>query len=240
MQKLFVENIDGEKIFLDEEQSRHISKSLRMRQGDMITVCDGNKNDYGCIIEQITKEGVTLKICYKQASESEPSVRVSLYQGVPKGDKTEDIIQKCVELGIYEITPVLTKRSVSRPDEKQAAKKQVRYNKIALEAAQQSGRGIIPRVHKMTDLKAAVRDCDADLKIIFYEGGGVPLSHIINDNIKSIAFFIGPEGGFEKEEVELVVQSGATAATLGKRILRTQTAPVAALSAVMLLTGNLE
>ena len=91
----------------------------------------------------------------------------------------------------------------------------------------------------MTDLKAAVRDCDADLKIIFYEGGGVPLSHIINDNIKSIAFFIGPEGGFEKEEVELVVQSGATAATLGKRILRTQTAPVAALSDVMLLTSNL-
>ena len=78
MQKLFVENIGGEKIFLDEEQSRHICKSLRMRQGDMITVCDGNKNDYGCIIEQITKEGVTLKICYKQASESEPSIRVSV------------------------------------------------------------------------------------------------------------------------------------------------------------------
>ena len=103
MQKLFVENIDGEKIFLDEEQSRHISKSLRMRQGDMITVCDGNKNDYGCIIEEITRDGVTLKVCYKQASESEPSIRVSLFQGVPKGDKTEEAFTVLSRLRCCEI-----------------------------------------------------------------------------------------------------------------------------------------
>lgn len=240
MQKLFIENVDGGTIILNEEQSRHIAKSLRMRQGDMITVCDGNETDYGCIIDEITKAQVILKVCYKQASQSEPDVKVSLYQGVPKGDKTEDIIQKCVELGVHEITPVLTKRSVSRPDAKQAEKKQIRYNKIALEAAQQSGRGIVPRVHKMTAFKDAVEGCNADLKIIFYEGGGEPLKSIINKDIKSIAVFIGPEGGFEKEEVDAVLSSGGISATLGKRILRTQTAPVAALSAIMLLTGNLE
>lgn len=241
MQKLFTD-YDGvsDKIYLDEEQSRHIAKSLRMKKGDMITVCTGDGNDYGCMIDEISKDGVVLSVCYRQASDSEPNIKVSLYQGVPKGDKFEDIIQKCTELGVYEIIPVLTKRCVSRPQEKQAEKKRQRYNKIALEAAQQSGRGIVPKVKKMTDLKTAVNECRADLKIIFYEGGGEPLVKIVKKGVKSAAVFIGPEGGFEKDEVELLTENSAVAATLGKRILRTQTAPVAALSAIMLLTGNLE
>lgn len=240
MQKLFVNYINGEKISLDEEQSRHIAKSLRMRVGDMLTVCDGAGSDYGCMIEEITKDTVTLCVCCKQASDTEPSLRVSLYQGVPKSDKMEDIIQKCVELGIYEITPVLTKRSVSRPDEKQAKKKQARYNKIALEAAQQSGRGIVPSVNEMVSFKNAVAQCDADLKIIFYEGGGESLKALLTQDVKTVAMFIGPEGGFEKDEVEAVIAAGGVNATLGKRILRTQTAPVAALSAMMMLSGNME
>lgn len=240
MQKLFVDNVDGEKLILNEEQSRHLAKSLRMRKGDMIMVSDGSAKDYGCMIEEITKDTVTLTVCYEQANETEPSIKVSLYQGVPKGDKMEDIIQKCVELGIYEITPVLTKRSVSRPDEKQAKKKQVRYSKIALEAAQQSGRGIVPNINVMQSFKLAVQNCDADLKIVFYEGGGKSLKSLLNDDIKSIAIFIGPEGGFEKEEVDAVLENGGINATLGKRILRTQTAPVAALSAIMTLTGNMD
>lgn len=240
MQKLFVDYIGGEKITLNEEQSRHIAKSLRMRTGDMLTLCDGQGVDYGCMIEEITKDAVTLTVCYKQASDTEPTIKVSLYQGVPKSDKMEDIIQKCVELGIYEITPVLTKRSVSRPDEKQAKKKQVRYNKIALEAAQQSGRGIVPQINDMVSFKNAVSQCNADLKIIFYEGGGKGLKSLITKDVKSVAIFIGPEGGFEKDEVDAVIASGGVNATLGKRILRTQTAPVAALSAIMMLTGNMD
>ncbi len=240
MQKLFVDYIGGDKITLNEEQSRHIAKSLRMRKGDMLTLCAGDGTDYGCMIEEITKDSVTLTVCYEQASNTEPSIKVSLFQGVPKSDKMEDIIQKCVELGIYEITPVLTKRSVSRPDEKQAKKKQVRYNKIALEAAQQSGRGIVPKINDMVSFKNAVNSCDADLKIIFYEGGGQSLKSLINDDIKTVAIFIGPEGGFEKDEVDAVLDIGGINATLGKRILRTQTAPVAALSAIMTLTGNME
>lgn len=241
MKKLFAE-YDGisEKIYLNEEQSRHITKSLRMKKGDMLTVCTGDGNDYGCIIDDINKDGARLAVCYKQASDSEADIKVSLYQGVPKGDKFEDIIQKCTELGVYEIIPVLTKRCVSRPQEKQAEKKRQRYARIALEAAQQSGRGIVPEIKKMTELKTAVSQCEAEIKIVFYEGGGEPLSALIKKGAKSAAVFIGPEGGFEKEEVELLKQNGAVAATLGKRILRTQTAPVAALSAIMLLTGNLE
>lgn len=240
MQKLFVDYIDGDKITLNEEQSRHIAKSLRMRCGDMLTLCDGSGTDYGCIIDEIKRDYVNLSVCYKQASNTEPSVSVSLYQGVPKGDKFEDIIQKCVELGIHDITPVLTKRSISRPDEKQAKRKQARYSKIALEAAQQSGRGIVPEIKDMTSFKNAVSCCKADLIIIFYEGGGEPIQTIMNDTIKSVAIFIGPEGGFEKEEVDAVLEIGGISTTLGKRILRTQTAPVAALTAIMLLSGNLE
>ncbi len=159
---------------------------------------------------------------------------------MPKGDKLEDIIQKCTELGITEIQPVLTHRSVSRPDSKSAKKKQARYQKIALEAAQQSGRGIIPTIGEMTDLKTAVSQDNSRLKILFYEGGGAPLKEIINKNIETVSIYIGPEGGFEESEVNLIKESGGKVATLGKRILRTQTAPVAALTAIMLLTDNLE
>lgn len=240
MQKLFVDFIPEGSITLNEEQSRHIAKSLRMRVGDMLTLCAGDGNDYGCIIDSIDVNSVTLSVCYKQASNSEPTVKVTLYQGVPKGDKLEDIIQKCTELGVSEIQSILTHRSVSRPDEKAAKKKQIRYQKIALEAAQQSGRGIVPEIKTMTDLQCAVKQDNSELKILFYEGGGEPLSTLINKDIKSVSIYIGPEGGFEKSEVELIKASGGVVATLGKRILRTQTAPVAALSALMLLTGNLE
>jgi len=243
MQKLFItDEMISDTIVLNEEQSRHIAKSLRMKQGDMLTVCDGAGNDYGCRIDTIIKDSVALSVCYKQASASEPHIRVSLYQGVPKGDKLEDIIQKCTELGIHEITPVLTKRSISRPNEKQAEKKRARYQKIALEAAQQSGRGIVPEIHKMISFKEAVQNCSAEVKILFYEGGGKSLRELVreNKNATSFAVFIGPEGGFEKEEVDAVLNTGGINATLGARILRTQTAPVAAVTALMLLTGNME
>lgn len=240
MQKLFVENINDEKIILDGESARHIAKSLRMRVGDVICVTDGGGDDYGCQIEEITKDEVVLKVCYKQACESEPSCRVTIYQGVPKSSKMEDIIQKCVELGVCKIVPTLTKRCVSRPDDKAAGKKNQRYQKIALEAAQQSGRGIVPKIENMKTLRQAIVEDESDVKIVFYEGGGEKLADIVKPDTESVSVFIGPEGGFEQEEVEQIEASSGVRATLGKRILRTQTAPVAALTAIMLLTGNLE
>lgn len=240
MQKLFVENISDEKIILDGESARHIAKSLRMRVGDVICVTDGGGEDYGCQIEEITKYEVVLKVCYKQVCESEPTCKVTIYQGVPKSTKLEDIIQKCVELGVTEIVPTLTKRCVSRPDDKSAGKKNVRYQKIALEAAQQSGRGIVPKIENMKTLKQALAEDESEVKIVFFEGGGKKLTDIIDKNTKSVSIFIGPEGGFEEAEVEQIESAGGVRATLGKRILRTQTAPVAGLTAIMLLTGNLE
>ncbi len=240
MQKLFVETAPQEQLLLEGEQARHIAKALRMKVGDMLTVTDGSGRDYGCMITAISKETVTLKVCYQQASDSEPSCRVTLYQGVPKGSKLEDIIQKCTELGVTKMVPTLTGRCVSRPDEKGAQKKNVRYQKIALEAAQQSGRGIVPEVAPQCTLKQAAAQDDSALKIVFYEGGGEPLTALIPPDVESVSVYIGPEGGFDKDEVDLLLASGARCATLGKRILRTQTAPVAALTAIMLLTGNLE
>ena len=240
MQKLFIDYTPENEVLLDGERARHIAKSLRMKVGDMLTVTDGSGTDFGCQIEEITKETVRLKVCYKQASNSEPTCAVTVYQGVPKGSKLEDVIQKCTELGAVRFVPTLTKRCVSRPDEKSARKKTERYRKIALEAAQQSGRGAVPEGRDMTSLKNALAQDDSEVKIVFYEGGGEPLSDIIKRDTESVSIYIGPEGGFEKEEVDEIVKSGAVCATLGARILRTQTAPVAALTAIMLLTGNLE
>lgn len=240
MQKLFLDYTPDNDILLDGEQARHIAKSLRMKVGDVLTVTDGNGNDFGCQIDNITKDTVHLKICYKQASQSEPDCRVTIFQGVPKGTKLEDIIQKSVELGVYRIVPTLTKRCVSRPDEKGANKKNIRYQKIALEAAQQSGRGIVPEIAPQITLKQAIANDDSDLKIVFYEGGGERLKNIVDKNAQSVSIYIGPEGGFDAHEVQMLVESGAVKATLGKRILRTQTAPVAALTAIMLLTDNME
>lgn len=240
MNKLFIDYTPENDILLDGERARHIAKSLRMKVGDMLTVTDGKGNDFGCQIDEITRDTVHLIICYKQAGSSEPTCRVTIYQGVPKSSKLEDIIQKCVELGVAKIMPTLTKRCVSRPDEKSAGKKNQRYQKIALEAAQQSGRGIIPEIGNMLTLKQAIANDNSQTKIVFYEGGGVPIKNIIKAGCESVSIYIGPEGGFEKEEVDMIVSSGAIQATLGPRILRTQTAPVAALSAIMLLTDNLE
>lgn len=239
MQKLFIDYTPTDTVVLDGEEARHVAKSLRMRVGDMLTITDGSGNDYGCQIDAIDRDTVTLSVCYQQASNSEPTCAVTIYQGVPKSQKLEDIIQKCVELGVTRIVPTLTKRSISRPDEKQALKKNQRYQKIALEAAQQSGRGIVPEIGQQITLKQAIATDDSAKRIVFYEGGGEPLKDIITADDTSVSIYIGPEGGFDPEEVDAILASGARVATLGPRILRTQTAPVAALTAIMLLTDNM-
>ena len=239
MQKLFVDFTPEKEFLLSGEQARHLTKSLRMKTGEMLTVTDGSGRDYGCQITNITKDTVTLAVCYEQASESEPTCAVTIYQGVPKGTKLEEILQKCTELGAVRIVPTLTKRCISRPDDKSAKKKNERYQKIALEAAQQSGRGIVPEIAPMKSLKEAIAEDTCDTKIVFYEGGGAPLGEIVKKDTKSVSVYIGPEGGFDADEVALLTAHGAAQATLGKRILRTQTAPVAALSVIMYITGNL-
>lgn len=239
MQKLFIDYTPRDTVILEGEEARHIAKSLRMRVGDMLTVTDGGGKDYGCQIQAIDRDTVTLAVCYQQACNSEPTCAVTIYQGVPKSQKMEDIIQKCVELGVTRIVPTLTKRSISRPDPKQAGKKNQRYQKIALEAAQQSGRGIVPQIEQQITLKQAISTDKSKKKIVFYEGGGCSLKDIVSPTDTAVSVYIGPEGGFDPDEVEALASAGAVVATLGPRILRTQTAPVAALTAIMLLTDNM-
>ena len=153
----------------------------------------------------------------------------------------EYIVQKCVELGVSKIVPVISARCISRPDAKSLAKKQLRWQKIAREAAQQSRRGIIPTIEPAVSFKQAAVMCSRnELNIIFYELGGESVKKLITGNPKTIGIFIGSEGGFEENEVNLIKQNGGTAATLGKRILRAETAPLTALSIIMYETGNFE
>ena len=160
---------------------------------------------------------------------------------MPKADKLELIIQKAVELGVDTVTPVMTKRCVSKPDEKSMAKKLERYNRIALEAAKQSGRGKIPQVLPMMDLKSALIEMEkSSCPILFYENATAAAKHVIAQADGEIAILIGSEGGFEEEEVAWAQQSGCHVLSLGKRILRCETAPLAALSIIMYETGNMQ
>lgn len=240
MDWFFVDKIQGEHIITGED-ALHITKSLRKSVGETLTLCDKNGIEHICFIDRINDEGVFVHEVSKNECENEPSVEITLFVALTKGDKLETVIQKSVELGVSHIVPILTNRCVSRPDGKSAAKKQARYQKIALQAAMQSRRAIIPDVSGIMSLDdASKRLREFDLSIFFFEGGGKSLRQILEPPAKKIAIFTGPEGGFEEREVKLLAESGAAIATLGKRILRAETAPLAALSAIMLQTGNLE
>ena len=227
------------------EDAAHIARSLRMKVGEALTLCTPDGRRHECEIAEITRDGsrhdVRVRVLRSTVCEQEPDVKVSLFVALMKGDKIDDVVQKAVELGVYEITPFLSARCISRPDEKSMGKKRVRWQKIADNAASQSRRGVIPRVNaciSLRDIPDAVKDTDA--AVVFYECGGRKLTEIIPKETRSVALITGAEGGFGQEEIDLLCHKGIAVATLGKRILRAQTAPVAALCAVMLLTGNLE
>lgn len=224
------------------ETALHIAKSLRMKCGEALTLCDGTGMDYEGVITGVSPQEVMVSIARRYQCEQEPDTAVTLYQCLPKGDKMEWIVQKTVELGVCSIVPVLSSRCIARPDQKSAVKKQERYQRIALEAAQQSGRGCIPRVKPMVTLEQACASAQAlDVSLVLYEKGGQPLHALLAEKKpRSIGVWVGPEGGFAEEEISRLEQVGVRPATLGKRILRTETAPIAALAVLMHLTGNLE
>ena len=239
MPRFFVENIDENDITLSGSDARHIGFSLRMKPGEPLTVCcDGI--DYNCVIRSITGEQVFLDLVEKQRCAAEPDIEVTLFQAVPKLDKLEYIIQKSVELGAARIVPVLTRRCISRPDEKDFAKKLPRLQKIAAEAAKQSGRGVVPEVTPMVSYKRALEMMrELDGNILLYEEGGVPFGEAVPEGGKRIGLIIGSEGGFDREEAQAAVDAGAVQVWLGKRILRCETAPITALSILMFLTNNM-
>ena len=236
--RFFTENI-GENVTITGTDAAHISKVLRMKRGDLAVICDGNGTDLLCRISESGEMAVELDILERKISVGEPSVKLRLFQCCPKSDKMDFIVQKAVELGASEVIPVISKRCVSRPDAKSAVKKRERWQRIADEAAKQCGRGRLPQVGELMMFSEAVEEFSADKGIIFYECGGKRMNDIMNGDLNSIDVFIGSEGGFEKAEVELAQSVGIVPATLGTRILRCETAPVAAIAVLMNLTGNM-
>ena len=239
MPRFFFSETVGDTFTITGGDARHIALSLRMRVGDALTVCNGRGTDHFCRITALSPDSVTLAVESTAASESEPSVAVTLYQGLPKGDKLERIVQKAVELGVSRIVPVVTARSIAKESARDA-KKTARLQKIANEAAGQSGRGILPQVETPISFAAAAARMATEKTVVLYEGGGAPLRETLKDAPRALSLFVGPEGGIAPDEVETLLQNGAQAATLGPRILRCETAPIAALAAVMVLTGNME
>ena len=181
---------------------------------------------------------MTVDIREKRTSSTEPRGKITLYQALPKGDKMEWIIQKSVELGVFRIVPILTSRCVSRPDAKSMEKKVQRFNKIAAEAAKQSGRGILPKVSGLLTLEQAAKDVSGK-GIVFYEKGGARLAELIAPEDTEIGIFVGSEGGFAPEEIALLEKAGVEPATLGRRILRCETAPICGLSVLLSLLGDI-
>lgn len=237
----FTDKIDGNRFEIIGEDARHISKSLRMTKGEKLTLCTSDGRRHECEISDFTCDSVIVDVLSSTICEQEPSIKITLFMALTKGDKMDDIVQKSVELGVYAIVPVLTARCISRPDEKQMKKKVARWQKIADNAAQQSRRGIIPQVHDVINIKnACTKLSDIEKSIVFYECGGDKIRDTIDENTKSLAMFVGSEGGFEEEEIEMLKTYGVIPMTLGKRILRAQTAPIAGITAVMYQTKNLE
>ena len=240
MQQFFAEPswIRENKIFMQGSDVNHIRNVLRMKPGEDVRVNDGRGKTYLCCISSYEEQTAVLDILKELDSDTELPSRIILFQGLPKGDKMEWIVQKAVELGAYSIVPFAAKRSVVKLDEKKAAKKQARWQLIAKGAAEQSGRGIIPEVSTVRTFAEALGMAgELDVVLIPYElEEGMKETARVLENIEcgqSVGIFIGPEGGFEEEEVERAKAAGAHAVTLGKRILRTETAGLTALSILM-------
>ena len=240
MQHFFVtpDQVKNEHIYIQGSDVNHIKTVLRMKIGEELQISDGNNQKYLCAIEEMTSEEVCLVIKEVQEADNELPSKIYLFQGLPKSDKMELIVQKAVELGVYEIIPVATKRAVVKLDEKKASKKVERWNGIAESGAKQSGRNRIPEVKNVLNFKEAIRYAkELDVVLIPYElAEGMQETKEIISKIQpgqSVGIFIGPEGGFETEEVEFAMEQGAKPITLGKRILRTETAGLTTLSILM-------
>ncbi len=232
------EQVKDNCIYIDGSDVNHIKNVLRMRIGEEVQISDGNNKKYLCAIEEMGAEQVCAVIKEELRSDTELPSKIYLFQGLPKSDKMELIVQKAVELGVYEIIPVATKRAVVKLDEKKALKKVERWNGIAESGAKQSGRNIIPKVTDVMSYQAAIDYAkQLDVILIPYElaEGMEETKTIISQIVRgqSVGIFIGPEGGFETSEVEYAMERGAKPITLGKRILRTETAGLTTLSILM-------
>jgi len=242
MTRFFVapEELQPDFLVLTGENARH-AKVLRLKEGEEVLVCDGYGKECICTVSDVSPEQISLVVRKRQESETEATVRVSVYMAFPKADKLEHVIQKATELGAYEIVAFPSARCVSRPDDKSLSKKLERWQKIAASAAEQSGRGIVPQVLVLPSYKTALeRAAQADKALLFYENErSTTLKMALQSGAyQTVSLLTGPEGGLELSEVKQAEDAGLQVCTLGKRILRCETAPLCALSAVMYDAGE--
>lgn len=232
------EQVQEDTIKITGSDVNHMKNVLRMKIGEQVQISDGNNRKFLCEVQLMASEEICLRIKEELRADTELPSRIYLFQGLPKSDKMELIVQKAVELGVFAVIPVATKRAVVKLDDKKAGKKIERWNSIAESAAKQSGRSLVPEVMQVMSYKEALQYAkDLDVVLIPYElAEGMNETKTIIENIcpgQSVGIFIGPEGGFEVEEVEYATLQGAKPITLGKRILRTETAGLTTLSILM-------
>lgn len=239
MVRFFVspEELSGQSLSLAGENAQH-AKVLRLKNGEEVLACDGQGREALCRVADAA--GWVLEILERRESQTEAEVRVSVYMAFPKADKLEHVIQKATELGAYEIVAFPSGRCVSRPDDKSLKKKLERWQKIAASAAEQSGRGRIPQVLTLSSYQEALsRAAKADKALLFYENErATTLKMALEGGYKTVSLLTGPEGGLEEKEVAQAMTAGLQVCTLGRRILRCETAPLCALSAVMFDAGE--
>ena len=231
MRRFFTDDIAGQTATITGDDAHHISRVLRMKAGDALSLCDGAGYEYSAVISSISSDAVICALGERRESAVESPVHITLFQCLPKTGKMELIVQKCTELGVFSIVPVVSARCVVVPN-KDFEKKRERYNRVALEAAKQSRRAMVPEVLPLVELKK-IDPGAFDLFLIAYEDeSGHTLKQALHaaNSPKSIALLIGPEGGLEEGEVARLIQSGAISVSLGKRILRTETAGMAMLA----------
>ncbi len=245
MPKFFVskEDICNNAVTITGEDVSHIKRVLRLKCGDTLQVCDGMGTDYTVRIENFEKDCIIAGVISSGENNAEPPIDIILFQGIPKSDKMDFIIQKSVELGVRSIIPVSTDRTVVKiANEKDARGKTGRWQKIALEASKQCNRGIIPHIGMPVSFEDALKQASktAELCIIPYEKekGGFLKPVIKDSKTKRIAVFVGPEGGFTENEVRRALDFNIRAVTLGPRILRTETAGIAVISILMYELGD--
>lgn len=242
MTRFFVEpeEIQDSTLVLTGENAQH-AKVLRLKNGEEVIVCDGAGKECLCTVSNVSPGQISLVVQRRSESQTEAKIRASVYMAYPKADKLEHVIQKATELGAYEIVAFPSSRCISRPDEKSLKKKVERWQKIAASAAEQSGRGRIPEIVTLGSYAEAVdRAAKADIALLFYENEhALTLQNALNAKpYTTVSLLTGPEGGLEAGEVRQAANAGMQICTLGKRILRCETAPLCALSAVMFHAGE--
>ena len=242
MTRFFVtpEELDSQVITLTGENAQHASV-LRLKEGEEVMLCDGQGREALCCVIRCANKFTDVEVKQQRESVSEAAVKVSVYMAFAKSDKLEHVIQKATELGAYEIIAFPSARCVSRPDDKSLKKKLERWQKIASSAAEQSGRGRIPEVRTLGSFSEALSEAaQADMPLFFYENEhAVTLKMALSEKAYStVSILTGPEGGLEEREVSQAREAGLKVCTLGKRILRCETAPLCALSAIMYDTGE--